>query len=127
MSSYRTLGPLAIVPTGAMTGTSTITSQVFDCRSLESCAFAPVWTGTPTGTFNILVSLDYVPSPTPGASPLNAGTWNNLGASVSGNPAGTAGSTYIPVYASCTAFIQLQYVNSSGTGVLSGSFIGKTR
>jgi len=126
MSSYRVLGPTPIVPTGAMASTNTIHSQVFDMRSLEGGAFAPAWSNNPSGTFIVEVSLDYMPNPN-GGTPLNAGTWNNLGASVSGNPAGSSGSTYIPVYAACTAFIRLTYTNSSGSGVLSGSFIGKTR
>jgi len=126
MSSYRTLGPTAIVPSGSMTGTTTITSQVFDIRSLEGCAFQPKWSGTPTGTFSIMVSLDYQPNPS-GGTPLNAGTWSNLGASVPSNPGGSAGSTYIPVYASCAAWVQLSYTNASGSGALSGMFVGKVR
>ncbi len=125
MSSYRAYSA-QIVPSGAMTGTAVITSQVFDIGSMEGAAFQPTWTGTPTGTFVVLVSLDYIPNPT-GGTPINAGTWDNLGASVSGNPAGGAGHTYIPVYASCARYIQLQYTNASGSGVLAGMFAGKSR
>lgn len=126
MSSYRFVGPVKLIPTGAMSGTSVITSQVFDLRSLEGCAFAPVWTGTPTGLFLIQVSLDYEPNPS-GGTPRNSGTWIDLGASISGNPSGAAGNIYIPVYASCAPWIRLQYTNASGSGVLAGMFIGKTR
>ena len=125
MASYRSF-KTAIIPSGAMTGTTTITSQVFDVQSLEGAAFQPTWTGTPTGTLTVQVSLDYVPSPS-GGTPLNAGTWTNLGASIPQNPAGSAGNTYIPIYASCAAYIQLSYTNDSGSGVLGGMFIGKTR
>lgn len=127
MPSYRVLGPTPIVPTGAMTGTNTIYSQVFDCRSLEIGTFAPTWTGTPTGTFEVQVSLDYVPNNGAiGAAPLNAGTWNNIAAAPS-NPAGSAGNTYIPSFATGCGYIRLSYTNSSGTGVLGGTFFGKTR
>lgn len=125
-SSYRVLGPIALVPSGSMTGTETITSQIFDVRSFEGFAFQPTWTGTPTGTFSIQVSLDYVPNPA-GGTPINAGTWSDLGASIPQNPSGGAGSTYVPVYGSCSAFVQLSYTNASGSGTLGGMFVGKTR
>lgn len=131
MSSYRGFKQ-SITPTGAMTGTATIHSQPFNIDSLEGAAFEPVWTGTPTGTFIVEVSLSYVPNPsdTNGASPLpplNAGFWNNLGATIAENPAGSTGNTYIPILASCAGWIRLTYTNASGSGVLSGTFKGKTR
>ena len=129
MASYRSF-KTAIIPSGAMTGTETITSQVFDVQSLEGAAFQPTWTGTPTGTLIVQVSLDYVPaagSNNGSGTPINAGTWTNLGASIPQNPAGSAGNTYIPIYASCADYIRLSYTNESGSGVLGGMFIGKTR
>lgn len=127
MSSYRILGPTAIIPTGAMSGTNTITSQVFDCRSLEGFAFQPTWTGTPTGTLEMEVSLDYQPNNgDPGSAPLNPGTWFTF-AGFPNNPAGSASNTYAGFYATCTAWCRLSYTNSTGTGVLGGQFIGKTR
>lgn len=120
---YRT----AIIPTGAMTGTNTITSQVFSIEQQQGAAFQPKWTGTPTGTFIIQVSLDYVPNPQNASTPINAGTWSTLSASVSGNPVGGAGNTYVPVYGSCGCYIRLSYTNSSGSGVLGGTFAAKTR
>lgn len=126
MSSYRFLGPTAIVPTGAMSGTNTIYSQAFDCRSLEIGTFAPTWTGTPTGAFEVQVSLDYVPNPTPGGAALNAGTWNTISPAPA-NPAGSPGNTYIPNFATGCGYIRLQYVNATGTGVLGGTFFAKTR
>lgn len=125
MSSYRGLNT-PIIPSAAMTTTTTITSQVIDMNSCESVAFQPVWTGTPTGTFIIQISLDYKPSNDP-TKPLNAGTWDTLAASISNNPAGSSGHTYIPIYASCGAYIRLSYTNVSGSGTLSGTVSTKTR
>jgi len=112
--------------TGSMSGTSTIHSQVFDMRKNEGCSFQPIWTGTPTGTITIEVSLDYVPN-LQSSTPINAGTWTNIGASIPTQPAGSSGSTFIPIYAACTAWIRLTYVNASGTGAMSGMFMSKTR
>jgi hypothetical protein len=117
----------AILPTGAMTGTATIHSQVIDATQFEGIAFQPQWTGTPTGTFIVEVSLDYVPNLASGGTPRNPGTWDNLGVSFPSNPAGTSSHCYCPVYASCTGYIRLTYTNASGSGVLSGMVIGKTR
>lgn len=116
----------SIVPSGAMTGTNTIKSQVMSLLNCASGSFQATWTGTPTGTFSVYVSNDYVPCANGNpATPANAGTWDNLGATVSPEPAGSAGSTYIPVYASGAKYIQLWYTNSTGSGVLGGTFVGK--
>lgn len=115
---------IAMIPTAAMTGSATIHSQAFNIEYQAGCSFMLVWTGTPTGTFTVEVSNDYVPN-LQSTTPLNAGTWVNLGASIPASPAGSASNTFIPIYASCASFIRLTYVNSSGTGVLSGMFTAK--
>jgi hypothetical protein len=119
---YRT----AIIPTGAMTGTSVIHSQAFNIQQQQCASFQPKWTGTPTGTFTVEVSNDYAPN-SQSSTPLNAGTWDNIGASISVNPSGSAGHTYIPIYASGAHFVRLTYTNASGSGVLGGMFNAKTR
>lgn len=115
-----------LVPTGPM-GVGTITSQAFNLSKLGGCSFQPKWSGTPTGTFTILVSDDYGTSPalTNPANPTSVGTWTNLGASIPTNPSGVPGNTYVPVFASCAAWICLQYVGTAGVGVLSGYYAGK--
>jgi hypothetical protein len=125
MASYKGYNT-AIIPTGPM-GISTITSQPLSAEFQEGLAFQPIWTGNPTGTFAIYVSLDYTPNLQNNNAPLNPGTWDNLGATVAVNPAGTPGHCYIPVYASCTAWYRLQYVGTGGAGVLSGRAMAKTR
>ena len=117
---------LSFSPNANMTSTDTIKSQAFWLVKFSGCSFQPIWTGTPTGEFAIYVSNDFQPSATGDQSnPANAGTWTNLGASISGQPAGSAGNLFIPVYASCGLWIQLWYANTSGSGVASGTFVGK--
>jgi hypothetical protein len=115
-----------IIPSAAM-GVSTIYSQQFSMEKFAGCSFQPVWTGTPTGTFNVWVSNDYGSSPalTNDANPFSVGTWTNLGVSIPVNPSGVSGNTFIPVYASCCYHIILQYVGTAGAGVLGGYFAGK--
>lgn len=117
---------LAFLPNATMSSTNTIKSQGFYMGKFSGCSFQAVWTGTPTGTFAVYVSNNFQPSATGSqTSPANAGTWDNLSVSVAGNPAGSAGSVFIPVYASCGYWIQLWYTNTTGTGALSGTFVGK--
>lgn len=113
---------------GAMTSTNVITSQAINLSKFTGCSFQPKWIGTPTGTFAVLVSNDYGTSPalTNAANPTSVATWTLLpGSSVPGNPSGSAGNTFVPNYASCAAFMVLQYTNASGSGTASGFIAGK--
>src|SRR5580658_8063185 len=103
MSSPRSFMKQTIVPSGAMTSTSTITSQALPLITFSGCSFQPIWTGTPTGTFYIYVSNDYVPAANGSQiNPQNSGTWSLLpGALIQTNPSGSAGNTFIPVFSSC--------------------------
>jgi hypothetical protein len=102
-----------ITATGDMSATSCTTTPV-DLLSFETFTFQCVWTGTPTGTIAILGSLD--------------GTnFDNLSASVPGNPAGSAGHTSIPIVLSGMRWLELQYTKTSGSGTLSVKGMGKTR
>lgn len=129
MASYRIIGPVAVSwggtvgamgVTGATTGpvsvssTNTYKTTPMSVVFLQSCSFQPVWTGTPTGTFTVYVSNDQI-------------NWDLLPASVTGNPAGSAGHTTIPCYGFSTAWIQLWYTNASGSGTVAATFVGKTR
>lgn len=116
MSSYRIGGPvdLTFSASNVMTGTNVLTSQALDVSNYQSTAFQLSWTGTPTGTFAVLVSIDGV-------------TYVDLGASSPNNPAGSPASGYLPVYGSGAKWMKLQYTNASGSGTLSGKAVSKTR
>lgn len=120
MGSYRVGGPFTLAwattttLTAPMSGTSVVTSQPIDISNYESTSIQPVWTGTPTGTLKVLVSND--------------GTnYTDIGATIPTQPAGSASSTFIPLYATCAKWMKLQYTNASGSGTLSAVGLSKTR
>jgi hypothetical protein len=115
MSSYRVFGPiqLQVTAAGLMTGVSVNTLIIpLDASSFEGTAFQAVWTGNPTGVFDVTASLDYnLPTGNPGH-------FDSLNPSISNPPAGGPGSAFIPVYASCAKWLQFVYTNVSGVGQL---------
>lgn len=116
MGDYRIFGPapLNVSAAGAMTGTTVITSSAIDAGSYQSSAFQAIWTGTPVGVITVLASLDGI-------------NWSDLSPSIPVQPAGSAGSVFIPIYAACAKWLKLQYSNTSGTGTLSVQAMSKTR
>lgn len=111
--------------TNNMTGTATLHSHPMDWQTIRGGAIQAVWTGTPTGTFTVEGSLNYLPNPdgSPGTG-TNAGVWTSLGASVS-NPAGSAGNSIVDISLTGVPWVRLTYVNVSGTGTLTVYGAGK--
>lgn len=111
--------PALIVPgtTNNMTGVAVVTSLVMDMRTIYACAIQAKWTGTAVGTFSIQGSLDYKPNQA-GGTPLNSGTWDDMGITPANLPAGSANHTLIDIGATGIPFIRIVYTNSSGTGTL---------
>ncbi len=99
-----------IVTNGNMA--STITSSVTDIRYLDNVGIQAVFTGTPTGTFTVNVSLDQV-------------NWDSLTFSATPVASGTAGSVYMDVNQTSSPYIQLVYTPTSGTGTLNAKIVGK--
>lgn len=104
-----------------MTGTTTLTSVPTVVRGLDAVWYDVSWTGTPNGTFNVQVAQNY------NIALPNQAVWRDL--TLDGVPtvSGSAGSHQIrigeplPFYA-----VRIQYINTSGTGVLAGMITGKT-
>lgn len=94
------------IEAGAMASTNTIYSQIIDVSKMDNIGLEVAWSGTPTGTFSILVS--------------NSGVnWNALTFNpVLDQPAGSAAGMAIDIMQLPFKYILLQYVNASGTGVL---------
>ena len=94
------------VVNGAMASTNTIYSQIIDISRMDNVGLEVNWTGTPTGTLQVMGSNSginaYALTFTP---PL-------------GQPAGSAGGYLIDLTQYPFKYIMLEYTNSSGSGTL---------
>jgi hypothetical protein len=97
----------------AMTGTSVLTSQTFNCQNLDNIGIQVDWTGTPTGTIAVFASIDNVN--------FHAFTFNPA----LSQPAGSAGGYLISLNQVPFPYVYLQYTNSTGTGVLNAFLSAK--
>lgn len=107
----------------AVTMASNITSAVTDVRFIDNIAYQLVWSGTPTGTFSVQMSLDYAVGI--GGTVTNAGTWINIPLNAATNPTGSSGSTNIFINQIPGPYLRLVYTASSGTGALTAYVSGK--
>lgn len=114
-----------------MTGTNTLTSAVTNILHKDNISYQLVWTGTPTGTFSIQGSLDYNPG-LPQSEPdgaKNNGTWTTIPAedALGGPPvaSGSAGQILADLSQLPYPYVRVIYVNSSGSGTLTGWVSGK--
>lgn len=89
-------------------------------QGLSGIGYDLVWTGTPTGTFQVQVSNTYSQSPT--GVVINPGSWNTLpSTSFTGNypaPSASSGFGFLDVVQTEAAWIRLQYTAVSGVGTL---------
>lgn len=107
---------------GVMTGTAVISSPWINISNFKNVAIQAQWTGTPTGTFTVNVSMDLDPT----GAPVLGGTALTLPSSPSPNPAGSASSWVFFLSGLSTPWVQLVYTNASSTGVLNAGASGTT-
>ena len=94
------------VLTGTMSGTNTIYSNIQDISNTDNQGLEITWSGTPTGTISVLCSesgLYFYPL-----------TFNPAIT----QPAGSAGGYLIDLNQVPWRYVMVQYVNASGSGVL---------
>lgn len=107
----------------AVSMAASITSSVTDVRYLDNLLYQVIWTGTPTGTFDLQCSLDYQVGS--GSTVLNSGTWSSIPLSSVVNPSGSASNTIIYIIEMPAPFLRLVYTRTSGTGTLTAYISGK--
>jgi hypothetical protein len=91
---------------GTMASTNTIYSQILDLSKMDNIGLEITYTGTPTGTFSVMVSNSGIN--------FYALTFNPALT----QPSGGAGGYAIDLSGFPFKYMMLQYVNSTGTGVL---------
>lgn len=101
--------PLSGVKAGVMTGTSTIYSNIIGVRQMDNAGIEVAWTGTPTGTLQVMVSNSGIN--------FNALTFNPA----LSQPAGSAGGLAIALRDLPFQYLMLQYTNASGSGTLTAT------
>jgi hypothetical protein len=96
--------PKSGVLAGTMSGTNTIYTNILGMAQSDSQGLEVTWTGTPTGTIQVMVSC----------SGLNfyALTFSPA----LGQPAGSAGGYYINLATLGARYLFVQYTNTSGSG-----------
>lgn len=117
MSRKITLSPKHFVVAGDMS--ASITSTPLIIQQEDSVAIQLNFTGTPTGTFQVQGSLDYVPpQPNFADQPTATGNWVNLTLSPVPIAAGAPDNILIDLYALSFPYIRLVYTRTSGSGTL---------
>lgn len=91
---------------GVMSSTNTIYSQIICTQNMDNGGLEVTWTGTPTGTFSVVVSNSGLT--------FYALTFNPTLA----QPAGSGGGYAVDLNQLPFRYLMLQYVNASGSGLL---------
>lgn len=103
---FKKINRYHLINAGVMTGTTTLTSAAQNIENFDNTGLHVIWTGTPTGVFSVLCSIDNVT--------YDALTFNPALA----QPAGSASSYLVNLNQVPFPYIKARYVNASGTGVL---------
>lgn len=121
MATRPYLPPYSVITNGDMSGT--LTSPPTNIQQIPFISYSLVYTGTPTGTFNVQVSNDYTLNSA--GAVQNAGHWETLTLSSAVTASGSADNSFIDVRGTAAAWIRLVYTPSSGSGSLNVVVAGK--
>jgi len=111
--SQNQLLPVWLIQNGNMSGN--LTSQNVELEFMDNIGIHVVWTGTPTGTLSVQISLD----------PTNLG-WVSIPFTSPTQPSGSGGSDYFEVNQSTAAYVRLIYTAASGSGTLNAKIAIKS-
>jgi hypothetical protein len=112
MGAKKTLPTQEIVISGAMTGTSTVDSSAISIVNLDNVSLQFDWTGTPNGSFDVLVSNDNV-------------TYHSLNIPNLPTATGVAGGFIVNITQLSQPWIKASYTNTSSTGTLNVTIFAK--
>lgn len=101
-----------------MTGTSQINSAVQNVQNFDNLGLEIAWTGTPTGTITVNGAVNNPnTNPYSATNPISANNALTFDP-ILDQPAGADGGYLIDLNQFPFPYIQVQYVNSSGSGTL---------
>jgi len=121
MSSRPQLSPTSVITNGNMT--STLISLPTIIQKLSRVSYSVSFTGSPTGTFTVQVSNDYVQNPD--GSAKVAGNWVTVPLSATASATGAPDIGFIDIDDIAAYAIRLVYTPSSGSGTLNAVVNGK--
>lgn len=116
------------IASGAMTGTSVVSSAISSIQFVDDIGLEWVWSGSPVGNFQVLVSADYDPNEEVAGNwvPLTFTYWNGSVFVTSQNIPTSMGSPYyVDLTLTSAPWVQVQYTNTSGTGTLNAFLTAK--
>lgn len=108
----RLLYPYQIFQEQAVSGTNTYLSPTINFQNYDTGGIEIFWTGTLAGTFTLLGSISGAP-----------GTFQPLPSFSVNSPAGSDGNTLIDIWGTGVFWLQLKYVNASGSGTITNATV----
>jgi hypothetical protein len=88
---------------------------------MDNIGIQMIWTGTPTGTFDVQVSNTATTGTT---GKISGGTFTPLGLT-GGTASGSAGNGFFNLEGLAGAYLKLNYTASGGTGTLTAALVAK--
>ncbi len=123
MSSRKNILPPASIVTAGDMSQASLTSLVTNIQYLDNICVELVFTGTPTGTFEIQGSLDYQRDLN--GNVTNAGHWVPITLPTPPIASGAAGDILIDMNQLSFPYIRVVYTRTSGSGSLNAYIGGK--
>lgn len=133
-STKKTLKQFTTLANGAMTGTTTLTSAVTAITGMDNIGFQFDWTGSPVGTFQILVSSNHNEDEL--QNTVTTGTWVPVMVTYYDTvtqdfittpsvPTSVGSPIFVDVTQTAAPYIKCAYTNASGSGTLNVTVCGK--
>lgn len=114
--SKKVLKSTKVINAGSMA--SSLTSGVTPIEFLDNIGIQLNFTGTPTGAFDVQISMDYDPQ-------TGSGNFISLTFSTAPVAAGSANQIYIDLNQMSAPWLRIVYARTSGTGTLDAFVNGK--
>lgn len=117
--TFRSISSLSV-----STADTTFTSSASTVAYLDNVAIQFNWSGEISGSFLIQGSVDYNPG-LPQTGQFQNGAWNTY--TLSATPTTSSGSSYlVNMQGLAVPYMRVQYLHSSGTGVVSAYVFSKS-